>query len=268
MAFFKTVAIIAILWISRQLLIQVMVKRITQPTTRTIWRQIIHYGILGLGIIFLFRVWFSGFQSILTFLGLVAAAMTIALKEPLQNLFAWAIIIWRELFSLGDRIEVGDQAGDVIDMGIFYFTLLEIGNWVGADQSTGRVIKVPNSIVLLSPVANYSRGLRYIWNEFSVRITGESDWKQAKDTLLEIALKHSIKSPSQKTDLIDKKMSEQIRNPTSTPTVYCAIDDHGIKLTLRYLCSPQQRRESENIMWEEILLKFATFSKVQIHYKD
>ncbi len=47
---------------------------------------------------------------------------------------------WQELLSvppeLGDRVQVGGHAGDVIDLRIFKFTLLEIGNWVAADQST------------------------------------------------------------------------------------------------------------------------------------
>ena len=77
-------------------------------------------------------------------------------------------IIWRHPFRVGDRIQVGDQAGDVIDLRIFQFSLMEIGNWVAADQSTGRIIHVPNGIVFTHPLANYSLGFDYIWNEIPI----------------------------------------------------------------------------------------------------
>ena len=49
-------------------------------------------------------------------------------------------------------------AGDVIDIRIFQFSMVEIGNWVDADQSTGRIVHVPNSKVLREHLANYHFG--------------------------------------------------------------------------------------------------------------
>src|SRR5207244_2876538 len=79
-----------------------------------------------------------------------------------------------------DRVQIGPHAGDVIDLGLFQFTLNEIGAWVQADQSSGRIIHVPNGKVFTDPVANYNKGFRYIWNEVPVVVTFESDWKKAK----------------------------------------------------------------------------------------
>ena len=66
---------------------------------------------------------------------------------------------------------------------IFMFTLMEIGNWVDADQSTGRVIHIPNGKVFKEVLANYSKGFQYIWNEIPVLVTFESNWKKAKEIL-------------------------------------------------------------------------------------
>ena len=38
-------------------------------------------------------------------------------------------------FKIGDRIQIQDHQGDVIDIGVFKFTLLEIGNWVDANRN-------------------------------------------------------------------------------------------------------------------------------------
>jgi small-conductance mechanosensitive channel len=67
-------------------------------------------------------------------------------------------IVARRPFGPGDRIKIGPHAGDVVDRGIFQFAIMEIGNWVQADQGTGRMIHVPNAQVFTEPLANYSDG--------------------------------------------------------------------------------------------------------------
>ena len=69
---------------------------------------------------------------------------------------------------------------------------MEIGNWVDADQSTGRILHIPNGMIFTSGVANYTHGPDYIWNEIPVLITFESDWEKAKGLLQEIADAHDV----------------------------------------------------------------------------
>ena len=84
------------------------------------------------------------------------------------------------------------HAGDVIDIRLFQFSINEIGNWVDADQSTGRIIHIPNGIVFTEPQANYTAGFQYIWNEIPVLVTFESDWKKAKQILTDIVNHHGV----------------------------------------------------------------------------
>jgi small-conductance mechanosensitive channel len=77
--------------------------------------------------------------SVVTYLGLVSAALVIALQDPITNFVGWVFIISRRPFEIEDRIQIGEDAGDVIDIRFFQFSLNEIGNWVDADQSTGRI---------------------------------------------------------------------------------------------------------------------------------
>ena len=95
--FVESVVILIFLWVIRIILIQIATKRIQNLKTRYINRQTIHYVTWLFAIIIMFRLWFTGFQSILTFLGIVAAGLTISMKEPIQNFFAWITILWREL---------------------------------------------------------------------------------------------------------------------------------------------------------------------------
>lgn len=88
-------------------------------------------------------------------------------------------------------MQIGQHVGDVIDIRLFQFTILEIGNWVEADQSTGRLIHMPNAKVFQEPQANYSTGFEYIWHEIPVMVTFESNWKKTKTILQEIVTKHA-----------------------------------------------------------------------------
>ena len=150
----------------------------------------------------------------------------------MANLVGWAFILWRRPFEVGDRIQIGDTAGDVIDLRIFQFTLLEIGNWVDADQSTGRVIHVNNGQVFTLSVANFSKGFEYIWNEVPVLVTFESNWEKAKGILGAIAAKHGEDlSTAAEEKLRQAARKFMIFYSKLTPTVYTSVRDCGVLLT-------------------------------------
>ncbi len=152
-------------------------------------------------------------------------------------------------------------------MGLFYFTLMEIGNWVDADQSTGRLLKVPNGIVITEGVANYSRGLPYVWNEIPIMLTGDSDWKSAKTLLQSIAEKHTENlNAAQKKDF-RKKAGAYVISPILTPTVYTSLEEKGILLTIRHLCEPRHRRNIEEDICENILETFLLHSNINLLYR-
>jgi len=198
---------------------------------------------------------------------LLSAGLAIALKDLVSDFAGWLFIISRRPFSVGDRIQIGNHAGDVIDIRVFQFTLMEIGNWVNADQSTGRIIHVPNGKILNEILANYSKGFQYIWNEVPVLITFESNWKEAKKILQKIADKDAerlSKAAERRVKEASKKF--MILYSKLTPIVYTSVNDSGVLLTIRYLCEPQRRRDSEQAMWEDILKEFGLHKDISFAY--
>jgi small-conductance mechanosensitive channel len=230
-------------------------------------RKIITYTIWPIAFIVIGRIWFTGFQAISTYLGLLSAGLAIALQSPVVNLAGWAFILWRKPFSVGDRVQLGDSRGDVIDQRILMFSLLEIGNWVDADQSTGRVIHIPNGKIFTEVLANYGQGFHYIWNEIAVLITFENDWKKAKRLLMDIAEKHgaSISEAAQR-KLKAAAKKYLIFYSHLTPTVYTTVKDCGVMLTIRYLCDPRKRRGTDQKIWESILETFAEHQDIDFAY--
>ncbi|HKJ93524.1 MAG TPA: mechanosensitive ion channel domain-containing protein, partial [Longimicrobiales bacterium] len=187
----KSLIIILVLVLVRALVIRILRNRVADIRVRYRWRKTITYSFVALGVFLLGGTWSQNFANLSTFLGLVSAGIAIALRDPIVNLGGWAFLLWRRPFVVGDRIQITGHAGDVIDQRIFAFTLLEIGNWVDADQSTGRIIHIPNGVVFREPLANYTRGMQYIWTELPVLVTFESDWKKAKDILKDIVNEHA-----------------------------------------------------------------------------
>jgi small-conductance mechanosensitive channel len=265
--FIASGVVIVLLLLVRWITLLILGRNVSDLRMRYTWRKTITYIAGVVGVFVIGRIWFEGFRSIATFLGLLSAGIAIALKDPLTNFAGWAFILWRRPFDVGDRIQVGDTAGDVIDLRIFQFTLVEIGNWVHADQSTGRIIHVPNGKVFVDPVANYTRGFRFIWNELPVLVTFESDWRGAKAILERIG--------EQRTQHLSEAAAEEVRQAARrflifftklTPRVYTSVEDSGVLLTLRYLCDARARRSTAEEIWEDVLAAFAEHDDIDFAY--
>lgn len=262
-----SVVIILTLWLLRNLILRLVWQRSEDARIRYSWQKSTNYVAVALGFLMVGSMWFKGFQSTATFLGLISAGIAIALKDVVANLAGWIFIVWRKPFTVGDRIQIASHAGDVIDVRPFQFTLLEIGNWVESDQSTGRIIHIPNGMVITEVLANYSKGFQFIWNEIPVLITFESDWQKAKKILIDIAQHHAAslsKTAEERIKEASKKF--MIFYQTLTPTVYTSVKDCGVELTVRYLCEPRQRRGTEQAIWEDVLKAFAQSEEIDFAY--
>ena len=263
----STITVILVWLVFDKLIKKIVFEKIDDHTIRYQWQKIVKYITVVLAIIFLTKIWFGAFESLGTYLGLVSAGLAIAFKDLLVNLAGWVFIMIRKPLSVGDRIQIAEVTGDVIDIRIFQFSVIEIGNWVDADQSTGRIIHIPNGIVFSKWQANYTAGFEYIWNEIPVLLTFESDWKKAKEILSDAVNKHAVH--------LSKDAEKQIKEAAKkflifynklTPIVYTSVRDSGVLLTMRYLCNARRRRATEELIWEEVLEQFAKHKDIDFAY--
>ncbi len=199
----------------------------------------------GVSLVF---IWLDGVGPILTALTIVAAALTLVSKELLLNFLGSFVILWRELFGIGDRVYVGGSSGDVIDKGILYFTLLEAGQTGLTGHSTGRLIKVPNALVLTMPVINATRGAGYVWNEMSLAVSRDSDWEAAKGLLLDAVDRYYAEEAIDLERIRQVFERKRVFFKKLTPRVYMDVTTGGFLLTLRYLCRSRLIRESSDVI--------------------
>lgn len=251
----------------RMIALHILIRRIEDVRVRYLWQKTVSYGVTFLAFFLILWLIFQHVNDMATIIGFLSAGIAIALRDVFTNFAGWVFITWVRPFRVSDRIQVGAYAGDVIDISLFHTTLMEIGNWVAADQSTGRVIKIPNQMVFSQSLANYTQGFQFIWNELPILITFESNWKRAKEILLDIANRHA----EHLSELAQQRVQEASRHfmiyfTKLTPTVYTSVQDSGVLLTIRYLCEPRRRRGTEQAIWEDVLAAFAICDDIDFAY--
>ncbi len=198
--------------------------------------------------------------GLLLSLGVIGFAITFALQQPLLSLIAWVYITVKQPYGVGDRVRIGDAKGDVIGIDFLVTTLWEInGELVTTNQPSGRVVTVPNSVVLSSNVVNFGGGgSPYVWNEVGIQVAYETDLDFAREVMA-----------SEATDLLGEEMAAGIaayRDALSEtpvelevydqPTVNVIQGESWMELRVRYLTHPRRGQRVKNELYERILERF------------
>ncbi len=220
-------------------------------------------SILAFGVIL--AIWFQQTTTLLVAYGLLSAGVAFALQDVLKNLAGGIIIILTAPFKAGDRIEVENDAGDILDIKLFNTTIMEIRQWIDADQYSGRIIIIPNSFILNKTVRNYTKDFSFIWDELHLMLTYDSNWKKAQEMAIKIT--HEITNSYEqaaKNELINMGEKYLIHPSDVEEKIYTKITDNWIDLRLRYVVNPRQRRNVKNMLNEKILEAFNQEEDIKI----
>jgi small-conductance mechanosensitive channel len=233
----------------------VLVGRITDPKTRyTANKALSVFSILFIALLCL-RIWVTDTSSLIVSYGIIGAALAFALQDVFKNFVGGILVIVSGYYRVGDRISIGDKSGDVMDIGIMNTTLMEIRGWVGGDQPSGRVLVIPNGLVLNTPFYNYTSDHSFVWDEISIPLTYESNWRKARDLILSI-LKNETGAMTAQAEVEIERIGEKYYLPKKVvePSVYISITDNWIMLDARYVTDARSRRILRSRINELILL--------------
>lgn len=203
-----------------------------------------------------------------TIVGLLAAAITIALADVVRSLAGWIYINSRRGVEVGSRVEVDGVIGDVIDIGLLKTTLLEVGEpLVHAMQSTGRIVTVPNSVFLNQNVISSATVNPLVWQEIQVLVTFESDWKRAREIMRQVASElYEEVVPDLRAGFQKLEREYAFRLGSTAPIVYTEIADSGVLLTIRNLTPVRRRRSMTDRIATTILDRFAAEPEIDFAY--
>ena len=257
-------------WILYRIASKQIARQVGDAERRHRYRKRVSYTIAGAVALVLSIAFFETLRELGTVLGFIGAGLAIALREYLASFLAWFYILGQRNIALGSRIEIGAPEGvrgDVIDIGVFKLTLVEVrGEGIG-EQSSGRLVTLPNFKVLTDPVYHYTAGSPYVWDEMDFTVTFESDWERAREIVEEIGMEiYEPHAEEIETGFQQLESAYAFRYGVTTPIVYLSIAASGVNLRLRYLTHVRQRRGNRDTISREALRRFGEDEGIELAY--
>lgn len=190
-------------------------------------------------------------------IGLLGVGLGFALRELIQSLIGWGVITFGNLYKPGDRIKLGGMMGDVIDIGPVTTTLMECGDWVQSDLYNGRVVYLPNNIVLREQVLNYTEDFPFLWDEIVIPVQTGSDHRLARQIIQQVGeqvLADTIAAARQ--HWANFLLHHRAEDVSLDVTVTMSFNASWIEFTLRYLTNYACRRSTKDKLFSAILDAF------------
>ncbi|PKL34291.1 MAG: hypothetical protein CVV45_03925 [Spirochaetae bacterium HGW-Spirochaetae-10] len=260
-----TSVLVAVIVLARWIALRFLRRRLKDRVSFRHWKLNTGYLAALVFVMIALPLWLPSLQGIAAIIGIFGAGILIVNKEILMNISGWFYVVVRKPFEVGNRIGIMDLYGDVIDIRLMDFTIIETAHPKLGGQSTGRVVHIPNSALLTQPLSNASKEFAFNWNEIRVPVTLKSDWQKA------LAIIESIAAEKLERISVDDerlKRSEDlylIKFNRVRPIVYVEYRGGAVLLTIRHLCEPKNRRILTDQIWREILLRFATENDIHLH---
>jgi len=251
-----TTVTLAVLFFLRSLILRFIYRRVLNQALRLTWKRNTMYATMIVAAMLILPAWLTSLQELAAFLALFGAGTLIVMKEVILNISGWFYIIFRKPFEIGNRISVKGVTGDVLDIRLASFSILEINGNVRGGQSTGRIVSVPNSLLFVEPVANASKEFLFSWDELTFTLARFSDLEKAEAILGNISASF-IESITEQDSRIRQSQDEYaIRFRSLTPGVFVEVAQGQVQLTLRYLAEPRQIRQNRHLLWKHIIMEF------------
>lgn len=231
-----------------------ILRKVSTAKDRYTLRKTASILITALAFAALFAIWFKRTSTLLIAYGILSAGVAIALQDLLRNIAGGILLILYHPFKAGDRIQVEDNVGDVLDIGSINTTIMEIREWVDADQYTGRILHIPNSFALNKTIKNYTRDYSFIWDEARFLLIYGSNWKKAEGIVLNVAgsILGEFENLAQK-ELRQMGQKYFITTYDVQTKLYMKMEENWIEMRLRYVVAPRKRREISHLLVSNIL---------------
>ncbi len=239
-----TVMVIVLLAIAKAVSVYA-IGSVADASTRFTLKRIVRLIVALLVAIIALSVFFVNWYTALISLGVLSVIVGLSVQTPMSSFIGWIYILVRRPYRVGDRIEIDDATGDVIDVGYFDTTLWEFGGkYLSTDHPSGRIIKFPNSKVLSTMVFNYSWPLfPYIWNEVKFQIAYQSDLEFVATTMQKITEEEIGEDMIERVEvyrnLLARTPVDELEVRERPRVIFRVSDNTWLEAIVRYLVPPR-----------------------------
>ena len=253
----------AVIGIATVLLRRTAEKYIVKSTDRYKVRKFITLAAYLVAVLLIFDI-YSGRWGVA--IGVASAGVALALKDVITSVAGWVGISAGGFYKTGDRIQLAGIRGDVIDVGVFKTTLMEIGQWVKGDLYNGRIVRISNNLVFTETIFNYSADFPFVWDEFTLTVKYGSDLLLAQEILNRVCnevIETYVTLAKDKWNEVARKYL--VEETELEPMVTMRATDNWVEFTIRYIVDYKRRRVTENELFRRILDELQkTNDRVQI----
>ncbi len=145
--------------------------------------RIIHVVTIAIGIAISLSILGVNILAVATGLGLIGFALAFGMQDTIANFMAGIMIAVERPFRIGDRIRVGDEWGDVVDIGMRSTRIRTVKN---------ETVTIPNNLIATREVWNFTKESPSIIMTVPVGISYDSNWHHAEETILNVANRHPL----------------------------------------------------------------------------
>ena len=261
----SSVVVLLIALVLNSMLRRVLRRRISDTahmrTVYTLGRNLV----LLVVVMIVLMIWLGPSSNISVAMGILGAGIAFASQETIGSFAGYLSIVLSGIYRIGDRVCIGDVTGDVLDIGILRTTVMEIGQWVRAEQYTGRVVTIANRAIFSDPVFNYTQHWPYIWDEITLPVTYESDWRRAAEIVLSHGQEYSEEFQANAEATLEQvRRRFPIQTTSVAPSLYVVMTDNWIELTMRYVVEVRKRRGVMAELHRELLEHFEREPSISI----
>jgi len=239
--------------IRKHLLKKVRTKK--QASNVTVFLDLLKYLFLILLVIIAFSSYYGNWSEFGFIIGLLTVALGWALQKPISGVIAWLILITRRPIHIGDRVIILGIKGDITNISLTHIFLDEVGGTIEGEESSGRTVMIPTSIIFEQEIINYTHQDDYILDEVTTAITYESNLEKAEKIVSDAVCK--IMKP------FWEKFPKRI---TKEPHVRLLFKDSGIDVTVRYYTIATKRNEIATDIRREIYKLIRKSEDVEFAY--
>ncbi len=195
-------------------------------------------------------------SSVATFAGLLTAGLAVAMQSVLVSIVGYFFLIGKYGIRVGDRVQIGNVSGEVIDLGLVRLHLMEL-NPQGPLGATGRVVAFANSIVFQASGGLFKQipGVNFAWHETTLALPADRDYTVLKEKLL-TAVSNVVKEfheeiVRQTKQIEQTTASNSVGSPS--PQVQLRFSAAGVDALIRYPVQLQHEAEIDERVSKELM---------------
>jgi small-conductance mechanosensitive channel len=206
--------------------------------------------------------------AVATFAGLITAGVAVALQNVIVSIVGYFFLIGKYGIRIGDRVQVGTVTGEVVDIGLVRFHLMELSGGVADSEPTGRIVAFSNSVVFQATGGLFKQipGTSFAWREVTLRFAAESDYRQIRERL-QTAIDTAFADYKDHLERQRRQMELSVTSVPSSelkPRAHTRFTTSATEVTIRYPVIADKSAEIDERIMSELFAAIAHDPKLKL----